>query len=130
MSYQWQKNGIDLSGQTNSSLLLTQAQLATAGDYRCVVSNALGSETGKVASVSVVFPPPSLAPSVNPVTTDGFKFSVGNLSAQGPLVIYSSTNLVDWQPIWTNAPGPNAIEFIDPAVTNSGTKYYRASELR
>jgi len=132
MHYQWQRNGIDLPGETNPSLLLTLSQLSTAGNYRCIVTNAMGSVTGQVATVSVVFPPPRLSVGANPspISPEGFTFTISELSGQGPLVVYSSTNLVDWAPIHTNAPGSGALEFTDPAGTNAGPRYYRASELR
>src|SRR5205823_2422459 len=38
LSYQWQFEGADLPGQTNSSLHLTNLQLSQAGEYSVTVS--------------------------------------------------------------------------------------------
>ena len=43
LSYQWQKNGVDLPGETTSTLTLEGVQSADVGRYRVQASNALGS---------------------------------------------------------------------------------------
>ena len=48
-SYQWQKNGLNLSGQTNPCLALTNIAIADGGSYRATVfgsTTALESEEG------------------------------------------------------------------------------------
>jgi len=42
LSYQWQKDTINISGATNLSLAITNAQLTNAGTYNLVVSNLGG----------------------------------------------------------------------------------------
>jgi hypothetical protein len=130
--FQWQRNGVNLAGETNATLLLTQAHLGTVGEYRCIVTNSLGSATGKSAAVSVLFPPPRLTTKLEslPAAGEPFTFTVSNLSGQGPVVIYSSTNLLDWTPIRTNAPGPLVFDFTDHDSLDADTRYYRASEER
>lgn len=55
LSYQWQKNNSDISGATNASYT---TPATTAGDnnaeFRCVVSNALGTVTSNVAVLTVL----------------------------------------------------------------------------
>jgi hypothetical protein len=53
LAYQWQLNLAPLTDATNSSLSLI-ASAATAGDYTVVVSNADGSVTSAVATVTIV----------------------------------------------------------------------------
>jgi hypothetical protein len=43
LSYQWNFNGTNLSGATNSSLILTNVQLTQAGNYAALVTNLYGS---------------------------------------------------------------------------------------
>ena len=42
LRYQWQHDGLDLAGATNSSLVLSNVQTPASGDYRLVVSNDYG----------------------------------------------------------------------------------------
>ena len=53
-TYQWQKNGATLSGQTAASLVLGNVQVADAAGYACVATNATGSATSATAVLTVV----------------------------------------------------------------------------
>jgi hypothetical protein len=61
LSYQWQKNGANLAGQTNSSLVLSNAN-ASADDanYSVVISNDWGSVTSPLARVTVATALPTI----------------------------------------------------------------------
>ncbi|HON07546.1 MAG TPA: immunoglobulin domain-containing protein [Verrucomicrobiota bacterium] len=52
--YQWQKDGIDLSLQTNKTLILTNIQTTDAGSYTVIVSNSFGATTSEVATLTVI----------------------------------------------------------------------------
>ncbi|PTX91646.1 peptidylprolyl isomerase [Opitutus sp. ER46] len=52
-SYQWQRNGADLAGQTGASLVLRNVAAADAGDYRLVARNPVGTVTSAPATVTV-----------------------------------------------------------------------------
>ncbi len=53
LTYQWSKNGTDISGATASSLAISNATSADARSYVVVVSNAYGSATSNAATVTV-----------------------------------------------------------------------------
>ncbi|HOB75110.1 MAG TPA: immunoglobulin domain-containing protein [Phycisphaerae bacterium] len=59
LSYQWQKNGSNLSngghysGVTTATLTVSSASSADAASYRCVVTNAGGSATSNAAALTV-----------------------------------------------------------------------------
>ncbi len=55
-SYQWRKDGINLSGATNPTFNLTHVQTNHAGGYTVVVSNIFGSVTSAPPAVLVVNP--------------------------------------------------------------------------
>ncbi|MDB6170353.1 MAG: hypothetical protein JWM88_3217, partial [Verrucomicrobia bacterium] len=52
-TYQWRKDGVAISGATSSSFLITSAQVASAGIYTVLISNALGSTLSDIATVSI-----------------------------------------------------------------------------
>lgn len=53
LTYQWHFNGAPLADASSSSLVISNAQSAVAGDYLVVVGNGLGSITSQVAVVTV-----------------------------------------------------------------------------
>jgi hypothetical protein len=58
LAYQWFFNGTSaLPAGTNPTLVVTNAQLADAGNYQLVATNILGSATSQVARLTVVAPP-------------------------------------------------------------------------
>jgi hypothetical protein len=61
LSYQWQKNGSNLAGQTNPSLVLSNAN-ASADDanYSVIISNDWGSVTSPLARVTVATALPTI----------------------------------------------------------------------
>jgi uncharacterized repeat protein (TIGR01451 family) len=60
LNYQWSFNGTNVMDATNSTLALTNVQIAEAGDYAVLVSNAFGTEQSSNA-VLVVGDPPLIA---------------------------------------------------------------------
>jgi glucose/arabinose dehydrogenase len=61
LSYQWQRNQVNISGANASSYTLASASLADSGaKFRCVVTNAFGSATSNEATLTVQPPPPVL----------------------------------------------------------------------
>ena len=54
LTYQWQKNGVNISGATNSSLTLTSVgSTSNAGTYTVIVSNSAGSVRSSGAALMV-----------------------------------------------------------------------------
>ena len=51
--YQWFFNGAALSGQTNTSVLITNAQPSNQGNFQVVVTNAFNAVTSRVAVLTV-----------------------------------------------------------------------------
>lgn len=128
LSYQWQLNGTNIAGATNPSLSIPNVAVGNQGSYSVVVSNMYGSVTSSNAALTVLpLPSPLLfrtGPQYLQLTSDGFKLQV--TGATGPVIIYSSTNLLNWQPVCTNSPTSGTVQYIDSAATNSGLRFYRA----
>ena len=53
LSYQWRKNGSNITNATSSSYTIVSAQLSDAGSYDCVVTNACNSATSNPAVLTV-----------------------------------------------------------------------------
>ncbi len=53
LSYQWRKNGVDLVGKKQKTLVLTGLKLSDTGSYSVVVSNSAGSVTSTASSLTV-----------------------------------------------------------------------------
>ncbi len=56
LTYQWQLNGVNLPGATNSSLTLSNVQSSVAGNYQVVISSSSGSVTSNIATLTVPHP--------------------------------------------------------------------------
>ncbi len=52
LSYQWKKDGTDISGATSSTLTINDVQASDAGSYTCYVSNAAGNVTSNAATLT------------------------------------------------------------------------------
>ncbi|MDO1451234.1 CBM35 domain-containing protein [Rhodocytophaga aerolata] len=53
LKYQWQKNGVSISGATAATYIIVSTTSSHAGSYRVVVSNTVGSVTSNVAQLTV-----------------------------------------------------------------------------
>jgi hypothetical protein len=53
VAYQWQRLQTNLWGATNATLLLTNVQIGDAGTYAAILSNAFGSATSRIASLTI-----------------------------------------------------------------------------
>jgi hypothetical protein len=127
LSYQWQFNGTNLVGATNSFLLLTNVPLSASGTYACLAANNLGSVTNQGGTLVVLRSTPIFG-SAQPLQGAGFSLELDRLSGHGAVVIYASSNLLDWRPIFTNPPVTGSLQFIDSSATNSLVQFYRAVE--
>ncbi|HEU5080965.1 MAG TPA: pectinesterase family protein [Opitutaceae bacterium] len=55
-TYQWQKNGVPISGATSASYTISSASGADTGTYTVVVSNDTGNLTSSAATIAVLAP--------------------------------------------------------------------------
>lgn len=53
LSYQWQKSGNNISGQTATTYIITSAAFSDTGDYTVIVSNKTGSVISNPATLTV-----------------------------------------------------------------------------
>jgi glucose/arabinose dehydrogenase len=53
-TYQWQKGGVNIPGETNPVLTLNGVAQEDGADYRVIVSNSAGNTTSNVATLTVI----------------------------------------------------------------------------
>ncbi len=127
LNYQWQLNGTDIASATAAVLVLTNVPLSAAGNYSCRVTSGAGSTTTASATLTVLRSTPQFSGA--PIFSGtGLDWKLDQLSGHGSVLIYASTNLVDWVPLATNQPVTGSIWFHDPFATNQVQRFYRAVE--
>jgi hypothetical protein len=127
LSYQWQFNGTNIPGATNASLMMTNVPLTSAGTYRCVASNGFGVVAGTAAGLTVLRQTPQFSGLLQ-FTNGGFGLQLNLLSGHGNVILEASTNLVDWQAIYTNPPVIGSFQYFDLNATSLPARFYRAFE--
>ncbi|MDB6110643.1 MAG: Immunoglobulin I-set domain protein [Pedosphaera sp.] len=118
LSYQWRKNGVNLIGPTGSSYSLANVQAGNAAGYSVVVTNASGSATSSVATLTVNLPQVLQVAYADNLDT--------NSSANWNLFTGSANNVSDYTATWafdysTNGytfKGTNQIIPVAPSTTN------------
>ncbi|MFN0158705.1 MAG: immunoglobulin domain-containing protein [Bacteroidota bacterium] len=120
LSYQWQKNGVDISGATAASYTTPPVTMADSGSaFRCIVSNTVGTATSNPAALLV-----KLAPSIAIHPVDRF-------AADGETALFSvfatgATPLsYQWQKNNTDIPGANSPNYTTPynSLSDSGSAF-------
>ena len=71
LAYQWQFDGTNILGTTNTTLTITNASAGNAGFYSVVVTNAFGSQISSNASLTVNYPPVISAQPVSQAAVPG-----------------------------------------------------------
>lgn len=71
LSYQWQRDGTNLAGQTNAQLPVTSATVSNVGAYRVLVGNSYGTNASPSASLSLLSLTHTGAPVLNLVGSVG-----------------------------------------------------------
>jgi hypothetical protein len=101
--------------------------LNQAGTYSVVVGNGYGNVTNNAALAvqPFVFNVGAARPLM---TTNGLKLQLDSVYSSNPVVLFASTNLVNWLPILTNPPTTGSVLFLDVAATNLPQRFYRATE--
>jgi hypothetical protein len=84
-----------------------------------------GNTYGSLPTVILGAPAPQIGGGSANVQSGNFHFTVSGVTNQ-TIVIEASTNLVSWQPIWTNTLSGTNATFTDSQWTNFPSRYYRA----
>ena len=125
LAYQWYFNtNTPLNGATNSTFTINSVQGADAGVYSVIVTNSAGSVASTNAILSTVGG--ATRPQLSNFTFNNGAFSLTVSGDSGPdYIVQASTNLVDWDNIFTNhSPTPPFI-WSDEAAGNFARRFYR-----
>jgi alpha-tubulin suppressor-like RCC1 family protein len=125
--FQWQYNGIDLAGGTNEYVGWTNVPFSAAGAYTCIASNALGTVTNSSCILTVLRSTPQFNSSGS-LSSAGFAGELDHLSGHGSVIVFASPDLINWVPIFTNAPLTGSLQFLDSGATNQSRFYWAVEE--
>ena len=92
VDYQWFKDGVSVAGATNSSVIVTNAQLGDSAVYTVAVSDGLGTNTSIRAPVSILQPV-----SIVWVNYSGFDGSPA-IGRDGTIYIAADSDLFAYEP--------------------------------
>lgn len=81
LTYQWRRNGANLSNQTGSSLILVNVQAGDSGTYDVLVTNPFGTVQSSPTSLS--FPPPQITAQPQSLTLYRGETALFNVAATG-----------------------------------------------
>jgi hypothetical protein len=122
LNYQWFFNGTNLSGKTTTSLTISHAQPADAGQYKVTVDNTYGSDHSE-AILTVLSSRPVITSSS--VVSNHFRLTFQAESSVTYVIEYK-TDLTgaNWNTLTNLTPGAGSVTFEDPAPA-SPRRFYR-----
>jgi hypothetical protein len=126
VGYQWLCNGIPIPGATDNLLFLTQLTEGHSGDYALVASNVAGAVTSSPARLQV-FAKPRVDASLE-ADRSGLRFHLPAMPL--PSTLQASTNLIDWEPVWTSPANSPAMEWVLPIQPDRPAQFFRLQLLR
>ncbi len=86
LTYQWLKNGVNISGATSATLTFASASTTDAANYSVTVANAAGSTTSAAATLTVQTPPSIVTQPASQFGALGSTITLSvNASGTGPL---------------------------------------------
>jgi len=136
LHYQWQFNGVNLTtpGSSGTKLLTLTADTISytqpannpsmAGNYSVKLTSTLGAaEVSSNAVLKVITGPPVAITSANH-SANGFKVHLSGITGVN-YVLYASSNLVNWAPVYTNTSLLGTADYTDAAALNLPARYYK-----
>ncbi len=116
-SYQWLLNGTNMANATNRFIFLSNVSTNNGGSYQVVVVNPSGTQTSKVATLTVAVPPAITVQPVNVTAVAGQTVNFG-VAATGGVLCYQ------WHLSDTNLPSAtNSTLTLNSVTTNSAGTY-------
>lgn len=125
LTYQWQRNSVDLAGATNATLVLADIQPGDAGAFRALVGNADATTLSAAAQLHVITSVPN--PNIILVTRTAANVDILFTTVAGAtytLEYKNSLTDAEWTPLGSLPGTGHPASFNDPASTEP-TRFYR-----
>jgi hypothetical protein len=92
------------------------------------VTDSDGNSVTSVVAITVSALPQLTLQPIGRDFSNGLRLQVNGASDSNQVVLYASTNLVDWVAVATNMPTTGSCEFLDPTASTLSRRFYRASQ--
>jgi hypothetical protein len=123
VTYQWYLNNVAISGATQSSLTVTNANSKNVGQYCVAVHNTFGTTVSTAALLSLLNPVVSVVTSA--LSSSGFALHLTIPPGSNYLISASSGGVSGWTPIYTNTSATGSVDFTDASAVNYSSRFYR-----
>jgi hypothetical protein len=123
LRYQWQFQGADIANATNTTLALSNVQLANQGEYRVTVTNLVGSASA-TATLTVGTPVISLR-DAEWLGNGSVRLKLSGVPNRSH-AIEVSPNLTNWTTLDTILYTNGLMPFVDSTVSAMTNRFYRA----
>lgn len=120
MTYQWRRNGVNISGATSSSYTITNVQSGNTGAYTVVVTNSYGSTTSNTANIALA---DCSTPVITVQPTSSTTLTVGQQYSLSVTATSTSSMTYQWRKNGVNISGATSSSYNIPTVQtgDSGT---------
>ncbi len=117
LTFQWRKNGANISGATSASYIINNITAADAGNYSVVITGTCGTVTSSNAAL-VVNPLTAITAQPSPLTQCAGTNATFNVSAVGTNLTYQ------WRKNGTDIPGANSASYTIINITAADAGNY------
>jgi len=121
--YQWRRNGTNLANATNTTVVITNAQIFTNGTFTVVITNSALAITSNPALLTVVARPGFA--SIQRLANQTFQFTLSGTTGSVCRVEHS-TNLSNWLLLSNVTMLSSPVTLMDSGASNQPRRFYRA----
>jgi len=121
--YQWYHNGASIPGANSATYSTNPVPVDAGGLYSLVTSNCIGMSSNVVANVTIQIP--LLLSFLTATNGDKPQFALTGVASHA-FTIQTSSNFLNWIPLYTNKTPHLPVIVPDPASFDPSPRFYRA----